>query len=594
MAGARIRRSVVGCLVGALALAGLAGGVVAPAGADAPFTMSLVGGSFSLGNQGTIPLNPGIACQNGTDDEFLAPFGTPDGLVDYPDDPQCTSPYDANETLAGFQAPDPVEFTGTIDPGFNISVNSNFAPVDLVFSRPSPTLGVCDDDLLVTKASTSFTDLAPHTGSLGAGTLTLNLRLDTVLDIRCDADLGPGVNFVPFDFDGPGGMDPWGGPTPVACAHSVSSLNPSASGDSAPASVHKTQDPAVTNPMTGKDLKPAWMFGDVFDAVPITTPDTRCGFFNLLVFGTAGVDNSAVQFAFILGGSDYVSQPGIDVNVGDVTVPEGDGGLGVVGCGLRDCTNIAQVVVSLESPCPVALCQVGVIADNTTGGSANGTLTGRDILPPGPADYKAFPATKPKLLNFKLGKSTAKLTIPITPDQNAEAPETIFVQVVSVTAGLTINDGVGMVTIVDDDGGTEPDGGISIGDAIVYETGESALCGGPFRCKGTAVLPIVAQSPVASLTTLTYTISNGENVLGVFTAAEAVNGKTFGDDFLPTLTVKTKVLKAGKNFLPLVITVYGDNTDEGGTFSGETFTVSIDGPGVTDGIGTVRINNDDT
>ena len=353
------------------------------------------------------------------------------------------------------------------------------------------------------------------------------------------------------------------------------------------------QDPAVTNPMTGKVLKPAWMFGDVFDAVPITTADTRCGFFDLLVFGTAGVDNSAVQFGFIFDQFSYVSQPGVDVNVGDVTVNEGDGGLGAIGCGIRDCKNIAEVVVSLESPCPVALCQVSVVVDNSTGGSANGTLKGNEILPPGPADYKAFPASKPKVLNIKFGKSTAKLTIPIVPDQTPEAPETIFVDVVAVSAGLSINDGVGMVTIVDDDNAAEPDTGISVGDAIVYETGESAACGGPLRCKGTAVVPIVAQTPVATDTLLTYTISNGENVVGVFTAAEAINGKTIGDDFGPTLVVKTKKLRAGKNFLPLVITIFGDNTDEDGTFSGETFTVRISGPGVTDGIGTVRINNDD-
>ncbi len=593
MLGSRVRQIFVALVASASALAGFSGVAATPAGADSPFTMSLVGGSFSLGSQGTIPLNPGIACQNGTDDEFLAPFGTPDALVDYPADPDCSSAYDANETSAGFQAPDPVEFTGTIDGGLNFTVNANFSPTNLVVTSASPTAGVCDDDVLVAKAATSFTNLAPSTGSFGAGTLTLNLRLDTSLDIQCDTDLGAGTAFIPFDFDGAGGMDPWGGATPVACAHSISSLNPSASGDSAPASTSKVQDPAVTSPMTGKNLKPALMFGDVFDALPITTADTRCGFFNLLVFGTSAVDNSALQFAFILDQHSYVSQSGVDVNVGDVTVNEGDGGLGALGCGIRSCTNIAQVVVSLESPCPVLACQVSVIADNSTGGSANGTIKGNDTLPPGPADYKAIPSTKPKVLNILQGKSFAKLTIPIAPDQTKESPETIFVQVVSVSAGLVANDDVGMVTIVDDDNATEPDSGISIGDAIVYETGQSVACGGPFKCKGTAVLPIVAQSPSALDTSLTYTISSGDNVIGVFTAAEAVDGKTIGDDFGPTLVVKTKLFRAGKNFLPLVITVFGDTTDEDGTFSGETFTVRMSGTGVTDGIGTVRINNDD-
>ena len=93
-----------------------------------------------------------------------------------------------------------------------------------------------------------------------------------------------------------------------------------------------------------------------------------------------------------------------------------------------------------------AACQVSVIADNSTGGSANGTLKGNDILPPGPADYKAIPATQPRVLNILQGKSTATLTIPIVLDQTKEGPETIFVQVVSVSAGLVANDDVGMVT----------------------------------------------------------------------------------------------------------------------------------------------------
>ena len=581
-------------VVAAVALsAGLTGIDIQVAAADSAFSMSLVGGSFSLGTQGTTSLNPGVACQNGTDDEFLAPFGAPDGLVDFPDDPQCTSASDADETLAGFQSPDPVEFSGTIDGGFNISVSSNFAPIDLVVSTASPTLGVCDGDRLISKAATTFTDLAPHTGNLASGTLTLNLRLDTVIDVQCDTDLGPGQAFVAFDVDGPGGMAPWGGASPIDCAHDVSSLNTSASGDSSPASLFKAQDPAVANPMTGKILKPAWMFGDVFDAAPISGPDTRCGFFNLLVFGSSAVDNSAIQFAFVLDAYDYLTQPGVDVNVGDVTVPEGDGGLGNLGCQGRDCKNRAQVIVSLESPCPAGDCLITVIADNTTGGSANGTPKGNEIFAPGPADYRATSAAKPKVLKIKAGKSIATFSFDIAPDQIDEPTETIFVEVVSVSAGVSVNDGLGMVTIVDDDGGTEPDTGISIGDAMVYETGESVACGGALKCKGAAALPIVAQSPAVDLTPLTYTVTNGDDVVGVFSAAEAADGKTLGDDFRPVVTAKTKYLKTGKNALVLVLTIFGDNTDEDGVFSGETFTVTIDGPGVADGIGTVRINNDD-
>lgn len=590
-------RNVVRRVTGAVVVSAMLGGGVAALTATAahaaPFSMSLVGGSFGLSALGSTAIGgSSTACQNGVDDEMIAPFGTPDALKDYPADPQCTSLYDNDETTAGFQAPDPVEFTGTIDGANNFTVSSSFVPLAFVRTSPSPLAGVCDDDLLVVKATTGFTDTAPATGNLTSGTLTLNMELATTLDIQCDTDLGAGTNFIPFDFDGAGGMDPWGGPTPVACAHDVASTNTSASGDSAPASLTKTQDPAVSLPMTGGAAEPMLIFGDVFSANPVTTPDTRCGFFQLFVFGTSNVNNSTLQFAFMVENRNYTDKPGIDVNVGDVTVPEGDGGLGAHGCGLVDCKNTASVVVTLSSPALVDS-TISVVADNTTGGSANGTLKGTEVVAPGPADYKATPASKPKVLKIAAGKSTAKFAIAVTPDQSVESNETIIVKVVAVSAGLVANDGYGIVTIADDDDATEPDATISVGDATVYETGSAAACGGALRCKGTAIIPIVASSPVALDTSLTYTVTNGENVVGVFTAATAVDGKTANDDFMPVTIGKVKVLRTGKNTLALVLAIFGDNSLELGTFSAETMTVTVTGAGVADGIGTVRILNDD-
>ena len=592
MARSWIRRTISATFA-TLMLVG--GGVALPAttaAASGPFSMSLVGGSFSLGTQGTFALTGGAQCQNGSDDELTAPFGAPDGLIDYPADPGCSSPYDNNESLPGLQPLTPVAFSGTIDNASNFSVSSAFPPVVFGLTTASPTAGVCDGNLLAVKTTTNFVELAPHTGNLAAGTLALHLRLDTTLDIECDTDLGAGTNFVPFDFDGAGGMNPWGGATPVVCAHDVSSLNLSASGDAAAASTSKSQAAGVTAPMTGKNLKPALVFGDVFDSIPVATADTRCGFFDAFVFGTSAVDNSAVQFAFITADYQYTDLPGIDVNVGDVTVVEGDGGLGALGCGGRSCHNTAQVVVTLSSPALVDS-TVTVIADNTTGGSANGTPTGAEVVAPGPSDYKNTTALRPKNLLFRAGKSTATFTIPIVPDQTPEPTETIMVQVTAVSAGLVANDDVGMVTIVDDDNSVEPDTGISIGDAAVYETGSALVCGGALRCKGIAILPITASSPGLLDTPLTYTVTNGENVLGVFSAAEAVNGKTLGDDFLPVTVARLKILRAGKTALALVVTILADNTAEPGEFGAETLTVTIAGAGVRDGIGNIRILNDD-
>ncbi|MGZ6951560.1 MAG: hypothetical protein ACXVJX_05575 [Acidimicrobiia bacterium] len=580
------------CVGISLALTGGALIAAATPAAAASFSMTLVGGSFALGSQQGSQLQGAVTeCQDGVDNELHAPFGSPDGQIDFGHDPDCTSIYDNSETQPGFQAPAPIQFTGTIDGSGNFSVAGTFAPMSFVTIVPSPTAGVCDGDVLVTKATTAFSALGPQTGNLLAGTLDMQLRLDTSLDIQCDTDLGAGTNWTAFDFDGAGGMNPWGGATPVQCAHDVTSTNPSLSGDTDPGSLTKVQDPTVATPMSGGNLKPVLLFGDVFDAIPIATPDTRCGFFNLLVFGTAGTDNSTSQWAFILSNYDYTDLPGIDVNVGDVTIPEGDGGLGTHGCG-SDCKNTATVVVSLSSPATVAS-TVQVIADNTTGGSANGTGKGTELTPK-PADYKATPASKPRTLKFAAGKSTAKFTIPITPDQTKEPNETIAVKVVGASAGLTVNDDVGIVTIVDDDDSVEPDNTIAIGDATVYETGASAACGGVLKCLGTAVIPIQASHPALVDRMISYTVTSGSDVPGVFVGATAVNGKTAGDDFRPVTVPKVKVLKAGKTSLALVVPILADNVDENGAFSAETFTVTISGADVGDAIGTVRLMNDDT
>ena len=93
MTRSRMRRTISATFA-TLMLVG--GGVALPAttaAASGPFSMSLVGGSFSLGAQGTFGLTGGAQCQNGSDDELIAPFGAPDGLVDYPADPGCSSPW---------------------------------------------------------------------------------------------------------------------------------------------------------------------------------------------------------------------------------------------------------------------------------------------------------------------------------------------------------------------------------------------------------------------------------------------------------------------------------------------------------------------
>ncbi len=208
----------------ALALAAGTLPIAAAPAAAAAFQMSLVGGAFGLGNQQGSQLQGAVTeCQDGLDNELRAPFGTPDGFVDFGNDPQCTSIYDSSETQAGFQAPDPIEFTGTIDGSANFSVSGAFTPFQFVTTSPAPPAAffpnadVCDDDLLVARADTGFSELGAQTGNLLAGTLNMRLRLDASLDIQCDTDLGAGTSWKAFDIDGAGGQAPWGNATPVQC-----------------------------------------------------------------------------------------------------------------------------------------------------------------------------------------------------------------------------------------------------------------------------------------------------------------------------------------------------------------------------------------
>lgn len=137
----RVRRFTVGVLVMSL------GGLFGPApGADAhpnveqwqgvsvanpgPFTLASTGGLIAI-NVNEFDLTPtGPQCSDGIDNEG-DDLGVPDGLIDFPDDPECTSPDDDSELASGYQPYQETTIGGTIDGGGNVvlpAAETDFAP----------------------------------------------------------------------------------------------------------------------------------------------------------------------------------------------------------------------------------------------------------------------------------------------------------------------------------------------------------------------------------------------------------------------------------------------------------------------------------
>jgi hypothetical protein len=73
------------------------------------------------------PGQPGVTqCNDGVDNNDAPPIGTGhDGLIDYPADPQCSSPLDDSELAAGFQPQESVVVAGTVAADGSISIPKN-------------------------------------------------------------------------------------------------------------------------------------------------------------------------------------------------------------------------------------------------------------------------------------------------------------------------------------------------------------------------------------------------------------------------------------------------------------------------------------
>ncbi|HEX4490283.1 MAG TPA: Calx-beta domain-containing protein [Acidimicrobiia bacterium] len=198
------------------------------------------------------------------------------------------------------------------------------------------------------------------------------------------------------------------------------------------------------------------------------------------------------------------------ISIGNAAIAEGDTGK----------ARTAQLAVTLTQPStqPVTVHYA----------TANGRATA-------PTDYKAKSGT----ITFKAGKTTAYVSVAITPDQVTEANETVEVALSSPTGGYTLapDRSTGVVTILNDDAGS----GLSVrvGDASVCVTDVTA--------------PVVKvwvslSAPAPSTVTVVVTLVDG-------TAANGIDFKT--------MKPKTLTFKAGQLQKSVAVTAYpvsGGNT----------------------------------
>ena len=221
------------------------------------------------------------------------------------------------------------------------------------------------------------------------------------------------------------------------------------------------------------------------------------------------------------------------ITVGNLTVTEGHTG-----------TTIAQLPVSLSPP-----------SSNTVTvqfQTANGTATQ-------PADYQASSGT----LTFSPFQTSQTVPLTIVGDTIVEGPHSFSVTL-SNPNNATIEDGVGIVTIVDDDAVVPT---ITISDASVTE-GHSG-------------------TTPATLTVSLSQASSGSVSVQYATAGDTA---TTGVDF--SAAAGTLTFAPGVTSLPLAVQVLGDTSIE----PNETFLVNLSSPinaTVGDGQGVGTIVNDD-
>lgn len=164
-----------------------------PVGNPGNLNLKIVGGNVRLGAQqfGLDPTDT-FECSDGenNDGDPTNPADAQDLLIDFPADPQCTSPEDNSEAAAGFQAKQDTTINGTISASgvVNVPQSGIFFPPIYQFAQG----GVLTVQIRPTGAGTGT--LNPLTG---VASLNISLRI-SITGTAGGFDLGSGCGVGPF------------------------------------------------------------------------------------------------------------------------------------------------------------------------------------------------------------------------------------------------------------------------------------------------------------------------------------------------------------------------------------------------------------
>ncbi|MGI9597852.1 MAG: Calx-beta domain-containing protein, partial [Acidimicrobiales bacterium] len=227
----------------------------------------------------------------------------------------------------------------------------------------------------------------------------------------------------------------------------------------------------------------------------------------------------------------------LGVSVGDASVAEGDAGN-------------SSVLVDLSLSVPAT----GTVTVDVA--TVDGTATVAD------SDYVAYSDT----VTFLATEQTKQVSLDVVGDGVIEPDELFTLEVTGTTGGLAVLDGVGDITITNDDANT-----VSVGDASVTE--------GPSGVDATATVDVtLSEAPTSPVD---VTISSADGTATVADSDYVANSETV-------------TFAIGETLKTVSFTVTGDDTAEADEVFNAVASNPTGGISIGDGSGDVTILNDDS